>query len=134
MSADDNMKTMEKIYEAFGRGDVGFILERLTEDVDWATDTASTAAPWYGVCRGRDAVAGFFREFGSNMSVQQFDLVSIAANDTDVHTIVKLKATRIANGRSADMNLHHWFKMQDGQVSYYRGSEDTSQVETIFAD
>ena len=129
MSAEDNIKTIETIYEAFGRGDVGVILERLTDDVDWATDTASTAAPWYGVCRGRDAVAGFFQKFGSNMTVQQFDVVSIAANDTDVHTIVELKATRIANGRSAEMNLHHWFKMQDGKIAYYRGTEDTAQTE-----
>src|SRR5450755_2616161 len=40
MGADDNIKAIQAIYEAFGRGDVATILEALTDDVDWATDTS----------------------------------------------------------------------------------------------
>ncbi len=52
MSADDNVKTIKRFYDAFGRGDVQTIPEGLTEDVDWAADTASTKAPWYGPHQG----------------------------------------------------------------------------------
>jgi len=38
MSSDDNVKTVQSVYEAFGRGDVSAILEVLTDDVDWASD------------------------------------------------------------------------------------------------
>ena len=134
MSGDDNIKTIQAVYEAFGRGDVGFILDSVTDDVDWATDTASRAAPWYGPHRGRDGVTDFFQAFGSTMTVQHFEPVSFSSNGDEVHTIVKLKATRTANGRSADMNLHHWFQFRDGKICFYRGSEDTSQSEEMFGD
>jgi uncharacterized protein len=87
MSADDNIKTIAHVYEAFGRGDVATILDAVTEDVDWAAEAASSAAPWYGVRPGQDAVAGFFAAFGGAMEVEEFTPVSMAANDTDVHSV-----------------------------------------------
>jgi ketosteroid isomerase-like protein len=132
MSADINIKTIQSVYDAFGTGDVGAILDALTDDVDWASDTTSTAAPWYGVRKGKDQVRGFFEAFGSEMEVEQFDVVSIAGNDTDVHTVVKMKATRRSTGASIAMNLHHYFVLDDGRISYYRGSEDSALTEAIF--
>ena len=34
---DPKITTVQHIYEAFGRGDIGFILDQLTDDVDWAS-------------------------------------------------------------------------------------------------
>ena len=134
MSAEDNIKTIQAVYEAFGRGGVGFVLDSVTDDVDWATDTSSRAAPWYGPHEGKSGVTDFFQAFGSTMSVEQFDPVSFTSNEDEVHTVVKLKATRTANGRSADMNLHHFFRFRDGKTAFYRGSEDTCQAESLFSD
>ena len=78
MSADTNIKTIAQIYEAFGRGDVAAILDGITDDVDWAAETTSTAAPWYGVRHGKESVAGFFAAFGSAMEVGEFTPVSFA--------------------------------------------------------
>jgi ketosteroid isomerase-like protein len=134
MSADDNVKTIKAIYEAFGRGDVDFIVENVTDDVDWAADTASTTAPWYGPHHGKAGVAAFFAEFGPEMTVEQFEPVSFTADGDEVSTVVKLQVTRRANGRSAAMNLHHWFVFRDGKIAFYRGSEDTALTERLFQD
>jgi uncharacterized protein len=134
VSSEDNVKTIQGVYEAFGRGDIGFILDRVTDDVDWATDTSSKAAPWYGPHTGRSDVTDFFQAFGSTMTVQHFEPVSYTSNDDEVNTVVKFKATRTANGRSVEMNLHHWFVFRDGKIAYYRGSEDTAQAEASFGD
>ena len=99
MSADANIKTIMGVYEAFGRGDVAAILDAVTDDVDWAAEAAGTAAPWYGVRHGRDAVAKFFAEFGSTMEVEEFTPVSIAANDTDVLTVVRFRRARAPPAR-----------------------------------
>ncbi len=63
-----------QIYEAFGRGEVAAILGGITDDVDWAAETTSAGAPWYGVRHGKDAVAGFFAAFGSAMEVEVWAL------------------------------------------------------------
>jgi ketosteroid isomerase-like protein len=131
MSADANIKTITAVYEAFGRGDVAAILDAVTDDVDWAAEAASSAAPWYGVRRGKDAVAAFFSDFGSTMEVEEFTPVSFAANDTDVLTVVRFRSRSRSTGKSAEMDLHHYFKFRDGKIAYYRGTEDTAQTEAV---
>ena len=134
MSADANIKTITQVYEAFGRGDVAAILDAITDDVDWAAEAASSAAPWYGVRHGRDAVAAFFSDFGSTMEVEEFTPVSFAANDTDVLTVVRFRSRSRSTGKIAEMNLHHYFKFRDGKIAYYRGTEDTAQTEMVLRD
>lgn len=128
MSADDNIKTIMNVYEAFGRGDVPAMLDVLTDDVDWAAETTSTVAPWYGARHGKDAVAAFFEAFGSTMDVEEFTPISFASNDTDVMTVVRFRVKARATGKTAAMNLHHYFRFRDGKISYYRGSEDSAQT------
>jgi uncharacterized protein len=131
VSADANIKTIAEVYQAFGRGDVAAILDAVTDDVDWAAEAASPAAPWYGVRHGRDAVAAFFSDFGSTMELGEFTPVSFAANDTDVLTVVRFRARSRSTGRTAQMNLHHYPKFRDGKIGYYRGTEDTTQTEAV---
>jgi uncharacterized protein len=131
MSADANIKTIMGVYEAFGRGDVAAILDAVTSDVDWAAEADPAVAPWHGVRHGQEAVAAFFGEFGSTMEVEEFTPVSIAANDTDVLSVVQFRARSRATGKTAAMNLHHFFKFRDGKIAYYRGTEDTAQTQAV---
>ena len=131
MSADANIKTIMGVYEAFGRGDVAAILDAVTSDVDWAAEADPGVAPWHGVRHGQEAVAAFFGEFGSTMEVEEFTPVSIAANDTDVLSVVQFRARSRATGKTAAMHLHHFFKFRDGKIAYYRGTEDTAQTQAV---
>ena len=134
MSADANIKTVVAAYEAFGRGDVAAILDAVTHDVDWAAEAATPTAPWYGMRRGKDAVARFFTDFGSAMEVEEFTPLTFAANETDVLTVVRCRTTSRRTGKSTAMDLHHLFRFRDGKIAYYRGTEDTAQVEVALRD
>jgi len=129
MSADDNIKTIQAIYEAFGRGDVGAILDAVTDDVDWASDTSSTVAPWYGVKHGKEGVTSFFEAFGSTMEVDEFTPFTYAANEDAVFTVVRFRAKSRATGKPVSMNLHHYFRFRGSKIDYYRGTEDSAQTE-----
>jgi uncharacterized protein len=131
MSIDDNIKTVEAMYEAFGRGDLAAILDSVTEDVDWAADTSSSAAPWYGVRHGKQEVASFFQAFGSTMEVEEFTPLTYATNVDSVLAVVRCRAKARATGKSIDMNLHHYFRFSGDKVSYYRGTEDTAQTVAV---
>jgi ketosteroid isomerase-like protein len=48
-----------------------------------------------------------------------------------VLTVVRFQAKSRNTGRTAQMNLHHYFKFRDGKIAYYRGTEDTAQTETV---
>lgn len=131
MDTEGNIKTIVAVYEAFGRGDVAAILEAVTDDVDWATETVSTGAPWYGVRHGKQGVTAFFTAFGTAMEVEEFTPVSIAANETDVLTVIRFRARSRQTGKTGAMYLHHRFTFRDGRIAYYRGSEDTAQTEAV---
>src|SRR2546427_7365088 len=60
VSAEQNIATIKTLYEAFGRGDVDFILERCTDDVDWASGVASAVAPWQDPKHGKAELTSFF--------------------------------------------------------------------------
>jgi len=134
MNADANIKTVVAAYEAFGRGDVAAILDAVTDDVDWAAEAATPTAPWYGVRHGKDAVAEFFTDFGSAMEVEEFTPLTFAANETDVLTVVRCRTKSRRTGKSTAMDLHHLFRFRDGKIAYYRGTEDTAQVEAALRD
>jgi ketosteroid isomerase-like protein len=131
VGADKNTAVIKGMYEAFGRGDVATILGLVTDDVDWASDTSSTAAPWYGVRHGKGEVQSFFESFGSTMEVEEFTPLTFAENEDSVFAVVRFRAKSRATGKALDMNLHHYFKFRDGQVCYYRGTEDTAQTEAV---
>ena len=133
MAGDDNIKTVQRIYEAFGRGDLGTILDALTDDVDWATDTSTSVAPWYGPRTGKDEVTAFFEAFGATMEVDEFTPLTYAANVTEVFSVVRIRTRSRAGGKALAMNLHHWFVFTDGKISFYRGTEDTAQVQAVLA-
>ncbi len=130
---EDNIEVVLATYEAFGRGDLQAVLDSLTDDVDWATDTVSTAAPWFGVKHGKDGVRSFFEAFGSAMEVNAFEPISLAGNDQGhVHALVRVVATHRQSAQQVSTNEHHFFIVRDGKIGYYRGTEDPAQFEGLF--
>ena len=127
MSGSQNIETITAVYDAFGRGDVGAIVDAVTDDVDWASDTSSDGAPWYGVRTGKEGVGAFFEAFGKAMDVDDFTPLTYATNaDGDVLTVVRFGVRSRETGKAAAMQLHHWFRFTKGKISYYRGTEDTA--------
>ena len=133
MSSDDNVKTIQAVYEAFGRGDIATILDALTDDIDWASEASSTEVPWWGVRHGKDATASFFTELASNADVLEFTPVVMMGEGDVVLTVVDYSSKVRATGKVAKMQLHHYWKLRDGKVCFYRGTEDTAATKEILA-
>lgn len=130
--SDANVGVVQEIYEAFGRGDVEFILDRLADQVDFGAETSSTAAPWYGLRTTKAEVADFFAAIGATLEVTEFTPLAIASNDTDVMAVIRFGVRVPATGKSGSMDLHHWWRFDaDGKVSFYRGTEDTALTQDL---
>ena len=125
MGAEDNIKTTQLIYEAFGRGDVEAILDQLTDDIDFAVEPQGTA-PWEGLRKGKAEVADFFAKLAANVEVNDFTPLSTTANDTDVMVVIRYAVRAPATGKTASMELHHWWRFRDGKACFVRGTEDTA--------
>jgi len=128
---DPKIATVQSVYEAFGRGDIGFILDQLTDDVDWASCPESDIAPWHGIHKGKAEVPNFFKALGENLEITEFTPLSFAANETDVMVVTRWGATAPATGRTVAMDIHHWWRFRDGKIYLYRGTEDTAQTQNL---
>ena len=131
--SDPKIEAIQRLYDAYARGDVDAVLAEVTDDVDWAAEAASTSVPWYGTYRGKDDVPRFFKEIGSNVEVTEFTPLSFASNDTDVIVAVRWAYTVNATGRHAAMLMQHWWRFADGRIVWFRGSEDSAQTVAAFA-
>jgi uncharacterized protein len=126
--ADSKIETIQRIYEAFGRGDVATILDQLADDVDWASEPDQNIAPWHGVHKGKGEVPKFFEAL-TVIEVNDFTVQSIGSNDTDVFAVVRFGMRVPATGKQGSMDIHHWFRFNDqGKIVRYRGTEDTALV------
>jgi uncharacterized protein len=129
--SDSEIETVQGMYEAFGRGDIGFILDQVTDDVDWASCPGSDVAPWHGIHQGKAEVPNFFKTLADSLQITEFTPLSFASNDTDVMVVTRWGATAPATGKSATMDIHHWWRFRDGKVCFYRGTEDTAQTQDL---
>ena len=127
-SQQENLRIVTEIYDAVGRGDMPAILDRVTDDVDWSAEADSRAAPWYGPRTGKPGVESFFRDLGGSIEITDFTPHSFAAGQDDVHLLVRWTFRSIATGQQASMTMHHYWRIRDGKVDLFRGSEDTEQT------
>jgi ketosteroid isomerase-like protein len=133
MSSDSNLKTVQMIYDAFGRGDVQAILDQLTDDVDFASEPDQDIAPWHGRYSGKAEVPRFFQALAETIEVTEFNPLAFATSDSDVMAVIRFGFTVNRNGRSGAMDLHHWWRFRDGKVYFYRGTEDTAKTAAMLA-
>jgi len=130
---DPKLAAVERLYAAFGRGDLDAVLADVADDVDWAAEAAGTAVPWWGAFHGKAEVPRFFAAIGTNVAVEEFDVVSLTANATDVVATVHWTFTVNATGKTASMYMQHWWRFAGDKIVFFRGSEDTAQSAAAFS-
>ena len=77
MSEQENVEVITRIYEAFGKGDIPFILEQLHDDVQWVVhqeDYVPTSGNWSSKAK----VPGFFQAINDSMELSAFGSVALA--------------------------------------------------------
>jgi ketosteroid isomerase-like protein len=129
---DPKVAAVQRLYEAYGRGDVDAVLAEVADDVDWAAEAVGGSVPWYGPHDGRGEVPRFFREIAEHVEVEEFTPISFTSNETDVIVAVHWTYTVRATGRRAAMHMQHWWRFADGKIAFFRGSEDTEQSAAAF--
>jgi ketosteroid isomerase-like protein len=78
--------------------------------------------------RTKSEVPAFFQAIGETLEVTEFKPLSFTSNDTDVMGVIRFAVVVKTTGKSGAMDLHHWWRLRDGKVVLYRGTEDTALV------
>ena len=78
-----NTEQVTKIFDAFARGDVGYILDQLADDVRFVSHL-DPIVPWAGEYSGRDNVTRFFQALGSSVEVADHPVNALVAQGDTV--------------------------------------------------
>jgi len=121
-------QTIEEIYQAFGRGDVPAILERLADDVAWEHDAPDHGIPWLTPGRGRQHVMSFFGVVAEQLTITRFEVKSLLTGRDQVVAVIDIDAKVNATGKAfRDLELHLWTFAPNGKITRFRHVADTHQ-------
>ena len=128
---EQNVRTIQELFAAFGRGDVAAVMDSLAEDVEWWT-AGPAAIPFAGSRRGPEQVGEFFAALAGSMEHEAFEPREfVAQGDTVIvvgHERVRVRAT----GRVVENPWVMVFTLRYGRVARYRAFEDTHAMAEAF--
>jgi len=121
-----NAATVGAIYEAFGKGDVAFIISQLDKNVLWEVMGAKPN-PIAGVYKGSANIPSFFLALANNYELENFQVQYIL--DADENTVIA-KGCHGGKGLVSGKPLKtHWAMEwrfnEEGKVTEYRNMYDT---------
>lgn len=132
-STQAHVATVTELYEAFGRGDIPAIIDRLAPDVDWnVRDTPSAGqeagVPWLAARHGRDDVPGFFAALAQELVFHDFQVRRIVGSGDAVFADILLDVESKRTGRrTVTDEAHLWTFGPDGRVIAHRHDVDTAR-------
>jgi ketosteroid isomerase-like protein len=126
----DPAAIVSSIYDAFGRGDLAAVLERVAEDVsweEWPDNSAQRAGvPWLQHRRGKEGVKEFF-DFVSQVEIHKFRVMRLMAAGNHVAAEVVVDFVLPSGARYQDEEVHLWTLGADGKVTRVRHYVDTAK-------
>jgi ketosteroid isomerase-like protein len=138
MSAEKNLRTVQDMYAAFGRGDLGFVLDQIDDTCEGfgVISSTKTGVPWHLdlSTKGRAAAVGYFEALGSSVDHTGFEQRDFAATGDHVYATVRLVQVNRATGKTIEQpEVIHHFTFRNGKVVRCRISEDTALTKAAFS-
>jgi ketosteroid isomerase-like protein len=135
---EKNIQVIKDCYQAFGRGDLPFILERVSPVgfERWGVVAGGTwRAPWHHEANSRQDVQKYFEAVLGALEPLRFEPSLFAAAGDYVYATVHMEYKVRANGRALVMpDVVHKFKLLDGRIVGVRISEDTELTREALAE
>lgn len=123
---DENIRTVNKLYDAFRRHDISSILDMFADDAILHGPTSADVLPWGGLHKGRRGVAEFFTAVGESLKPQEFELRDFIAQGNKVAVFGYQKGQAKPTGRPYEVEFVHLWSIHDGKFTEFRVFNDTA--------
>ena len=131
MSAEENKRVVQAIFEAFGRGDVPGVLSHLAEDVEWSAPGPSSV-PYLGDRRGHSGATEFFVQLGTNVEFEYFEPGAFIAEGDRVVALGRERGRVKGTGKTFDNDWALVFTVEGGKVTGFQCYENTAAIAEAF--
>ena len=124
-----NVAAVQKMYAAFGRGDVPGVLEHVSEGTQWDYNGGRSEVAWHAPVTGRAELPRFFEAFGRGVEMQAFAPRELMHCGPHVLVDVHIEYTVRKTGRRVVQDQIHWWTFDEmHRAIRLRHFEDTAQV------
>jgi len=127
-STEANIALVQSMYAAFGRGDIGAVVEFCAPDVDWEVIGPARKLPLLGARRGTAEVEKYFRLAHEIYTFTEFSPENFVAGGDTVVALGRYSFTFNHNGRNVATEFAHAFTLSDGKVARCRAFVDSAQM------
>lgn len=127
-----NTETIAALYEAFGQGNIPFIVENVAETFTWTDPSDPAIVPYGGTHVGRDGFLYFFQQLGGQTQTTHWSVENYAADGDVVFATGQHGITVPKTGKN---DLTHWamrWQFAGGQVVAGESFYDTAGVAEAF--
>jgi ketosteroid isomerase-like protein len=121
--SSDNKQVVQRVYDAFGKGDIESILGNLTDDFIW---NVPGPAPFAGRRTGLDGMRQFFQQLASSVEIEQFDVNEILADGDKVVVLGKEREKIRATGNIFETEFVHVYTLRGGKLAHGQVFADTA--------
>ena len=126
----ENTERVTRIFEAFGRGDVPYILDQLSDDARFVSHL-DPIVPWAGDYAGKDNVARFFQALGGSVDVTDHPVHAVVAQGDTVVATGDVKFSVRQTGTAGSSTWVYIFKLANGRVQSYDQFNDAGLAEAF---
>jgi ketosteroid isomerase-like protein len=132
MSEQENVGVVRRAYDNFKSGNIGGILDSVTDDVDWRLPEMKGIG-FSGARTGRDSVAGFFSNLAEEQDSVSFEPREFVAQGDKVVALGRYRWRVKKNGREYGGDFAHAFTVRDGKIAGFHEYMDSAAATAAYA-
>ncbi len=132
MSEAENTQIAKDAYAAFGRGDIGAVLDFMADDIEWVFPGPAGVLPNAGTFTGKAAVGEWFGTLDATVEFQVFEPREFIAQGDKLVALVYIENTARSNGGKLAVHEAHLWTFRAGKVARFRVYTDTEAAAAVF--
>jgi uncharacterized protein len=126
--SNDNVKLVQEGYAAFGRGDIPFVLDRMTSDVTMGIVGRPEDLELFGIRAGKAGAQEFFRLLNETHEIHTFVPDRFLGAEDKVFVWGHYSWTMRRSGVSKESSWLHELTIRDGMICAWHGHNDTAML------
>ena len=126
----ENTERVAKIFEAFVRGDLVYILDQLADDARFVSHL-DTRVPWAGEYSGEDEVARYFQALGGSVEVRDHSVNALVSQGDTVVASGDVSFVVRESGKAGTSTWVYIFTLANGQVQSFDQFNDPGLAEAF---